>query len=328
MNQTHENDTFQTELLPETDFADIDAELGRMAEETPEMPDSFHSAWTAAVRAEAQAAGKTVNAGTTRKKGEAKRQWRYILSAAAVFVFLITGTVITRMDRNNARNNRNIKPQVSVERVTEVPPGVEAAGAGTEGEAMPFSSAAEEEPAEAAGSAMDEMSAAEEEIIADGDVPIFDESMSMAAEDEAWGDAEEEESEEAEAPAEDSAWESAYEAKEEAAPDMNVNGAVPAEAMKAESAPMAEATAMPMPERTEEPPLTADEPAPMVPAAYQTAEEEQEEQAEEADEEDREGFAGFMKDFGAFTLKALPWLAGAAVLILIVALIRRKAKKK
>ena len=327
MNQIHENDTFQTELLPETDFADIDAELALMAEETPDMPESFHNAWTAAVRAEAQASGKTVNAGTSRKKSEAKRQWRYILSAAAVFVFLITGTVITRMDRNNARNNRNTKPQMSVERVTEVPLGVEAAGAGTEGEAMTFSSAAEEEPAEAAESAMDEMSAAEEEIVADGDVPIFDESMSMAAEDEAWWDAEEE-SEEAEAPMEDSAWESAYEAEEEAAPDMNVNGAVPAEAMKAESAPMAEATAMPMPERTEEPPLTADEPAPMFPAAYQAAEEEQEEQAEEADEEDREGFAGFMKDFGAFTLKVLPYLAGAAALILIAALIRRKAKKK
>ena len=59
---------------------DLDRMLAEMAQETPEMPADFHARWTEAVRAEAGQA-------KTEKKQDGHRQWRYILSAAAVFVF-------------------------------------------------------------------------------------------------------------------------------------------------------------------------------------------------------------------------------------------------
>ena len=81
---------------------DLDRILGEMAQETPEMPADFHARWTEAVRAEAGQA-------KTEKKQEGRRQWRYILSAAAVFVFLIGGTLLTRsMDQKDQTNNVSI----------------------------------------------------------------------------------------------------------------------------------------------------------------------------------------------------------------------------
>ena len=79
---------------------DLDRMLAEMAQETPEMPSDFHARWTEAVRAEAGQA-------KTEKKQDSHRQWRYILSAAAVFVFLIGGTLLTRgMDQKDARSNQ------------------------------------------------------------------------------------------------------------------------------------------------------------------------------------------------------------------------------
>ena len=100
---------------------DLDQLLAQMAQETPEMPADFHARWTEAVRAEAGQA-------KTEKKQDSRRQWRYILSAAAVFVFLIGGTLLTRgMDQKDRGNS------VSVVEDTMVPAadsGTETAGAG------------------------------------------------------------------------------------------------------------------------------------------------------------------------------------------------------
>ena len=93
----------------DNEFAALDKMLAQMAEETPDVPDDFHARWTEAVKAEANQ-----NKAETRKAGN--RQWRYILSAAAVFAFLIGGTLLTRNDPFFERTNRGgtaAKTQVS-----------------------------------------------------------------------------------------------------------------------------------------------------------------------------------------------------------------------
>ena len=72
--------------------AALDRMLEQMARETPEMPADFHARWTEAIRAEAGEAPRT----ETGKHREGRRQLHYILSAAAVFIFLIGGTLLTR----------------------------------------------------------------------------------------------------------------------------------------------------------------------------------------------------------------------------------------
>lgn len=65
---------------------ELDRLLEEIAEETPEMPADFHARWTKQIQEEQK----------THKHSERTRQTRYILSAAALFVFLIGGTLITR----------------------------------------------------------------------------------------------------------------------------------------------------------------------------------------------------------------------------------------
>ena len=74
---------------------ELDRELAQMAQDAPDMPADFHARWTEQVRAEAGQA-------KTGSRQESRRQWRYALSAAAVFIFLIGGTLLTRNagDRN------------------------------------------------------------------------------------------------------------------------------------------------------------------------------------------------------------------------------------
>ena len=64
---------------------ELEALLAEMARETPEMPADFHEAWTAKIREE----------GAPAHRG-GKKMWIRALSTAAVFVFLIGGTVIYR----------------------------------------------------------------------------------------------------------------------------------------------------------------------------------------------------------------------------------------
>ena len=74
---------------------ELDAELARMAEDAPPMPADFHSRWMSAVRAEAEKAGTGVEESSSGKTVFPVR-WTRILSIAAVFVFLIGGTLLYR----------------------------------------------------------------------------------------------------------------------------------------------------------------------------------------------------------------------------------------
>ncbi len=80
--------------------------LEEMARETPDMPADFHARWTEAIREEAKQQQKTA------KQQESRRQWRYVLSAAAVFVFLIGGTLLTRASEPKAQLR---KQEIAVE---------------------------------------------------------------------------------------------------------------------------------------------------------------------------------------------------------------------
>ena len=121
MNDKKNNPEAASEFLSEEE---LDRELARMAEETPEMPDDFHSRWTEQIRAEA---GKTAG-----KAPAARRQWRYILSAAAVFVFLIGGTLLTR-------NQGKVATQNKPERTESAAAGSGEADAGTVYNSMVYS---------------------------------------------------------------------------------------------------------------------------------------------------------------------------------------------
>lgn len=312
MNQNEKSDTFQTKILPESDFSepdftDIEAELSQMAEETPDMPETFHSAWTAAVRAEAQANTKT------RKKTESRRQWRYILSAAAVFVFLIGGTAVTRMARSNERKAQKASQAPAVMMaIQEDREENSAAGWTVATEDAEMEEAAEEPMGAYAVESSANRIEWDEEVSADSGMAVsgedaggliidaYEEMVPMA--------------EEAAFPMEE-AMEEEMEA-EEAEENGPAGTAMADEAAKA--AGTSEPTAMPTSPATEEP-MPEEKPADR--AADESPQENEEAEAEE-------GFAGFMKDLGAFTLKSLPWLAGAAALIAAAVLICRKAGRK
>ena len=66
----------------------LDQLLAGMAEDVPPMPAGFHDQWMNAVREEAKQAETPAPAPVS--------QWPKILSVAAVFVFLIGGTLIYR----------------------------------------------------------------------------------------------------------------------------------------------------------------------------------------------------------------------------------------
>ena len=71
--------------------ADLDQLLAGMAEDVPPMPADFHDKWMDSVRAEAKQAEPPAAAPVS--------QWPKILSVAAVFVFLIGGTLVYRSAR-------------------------------------------------------------------------------------------------------------------------------------------------------------------------------------------------------------------------------------
>ena len=73
----------------------LDAELAQMAEEVPPMPADFHARWVNAVRAEAAKAVPETEE-KTQKNPVSIVRWTRILSVAAVFMFLIGGTILYR----------------------------------------------------------------------------------------------------------------------------------------------------------------------------------------------------------------------------------------
>lgn len=103
----------------------LDQLLEEMAQETPEMPADFHARWTQQIRAEAEqnlaeteqnpAEDAQIRVNTEEKRADARkgfnRQLRYILSAAAVFVFLIGGTLLTRSQTGKTPAAGNAAPR-------------------------------------------------------------------------------------------------------------------------------------------------------------------------------------------------------------------------
>lgn len=260
--------------ISEEELAALDRELAQMAQETPEMPDDFHARWTQKVREEA---------GQTKQKTrtETRRQWRYVLSAAAVFVFLIGGTLLTRHHGTTDLRTTANKTEVTEALQGPIATGVLEVNAGAVGEepvdALYATNFAE--PGSMMGTVEDAAAANESEAAA-GDV-----GAAPATEGER------------------------RESKAAAVP----NTMTEADSMTddAEAAFEAEET---VPE-TEE---AAQEPA--EPTAAPTPE-----AAAEAEEGEPDSFGAFLKDFGHFSLIALPILAA---LFAAVFLLRRVAQKK
>ncbi len=288
-----QNDTQENEQQETEDWAELDRELAQMAQDTPEMPDDFHARWTEQVRAEA---------GQARQKArmEKRRQWRYILSAAAVFVFLIGGTLLTRSQKTNdlTANNAVIPRETAGPEVfpaEEQAAGMAAEDAGAAGMAdMAW---------ENSETAEQETGAAPE---AEWFASLFRKEESSSAQDggaayavnaaPAYG-------------AMEAAPEEAMEEAEAAAPAAAKSAEKSAKAANSAVLPAATAkpTASPTPEQTAE--LTQE---PMPEPTYEPA-------AEDSP------FVSFLKDLGVFTLKTLGVCilpAAAAVLVL------RKRRKK
>ena len=298
--------------------------LAQMAQETPEMPADFHARWTEAVRAEA--AGQQ-----TEKKHEVRRQWRYILSAAAVFVFLIGGTLITRgMKKDKAAKAPAMNESAAAvsEAAEEPDPGMpETNGAVLFAEAVKdadaFAGGAAPEAAapEAQADFAMEAEAVYEDAMTEAEAAYDDAPMYEAAE------AYEEEAYESDAAYEASSYEetnsvqAASSAREKTAAagetamsfSAGANKAagesmIPAQTAAAAMAP--EPTMKPTAEPTEEP---AEEPA---------------EEPEEEAADDNDGFTGFLKDLGIFTLKTAAVAAAGAALAFLIACIHRVWKKR
>ena len=305
------------------DPAMLDRMLAQMAQETPEMPADFHARWTEKIRAEAAANQQTV------KQNENRRQWRYILSAAAVFVFLIGGTLLTRsLDKGGQTNlapgggntetvqTAGTVAADSAPEILEEAPAAEADMLAEPMMAMKENTEVMEESAEAAeewadnavNAALPETWAAKstspeagkkaaesEETAAGGTDASMDAGALMEAE--MYADMETEESEEAAmagtAPAPEAA-----QAREEAVQ----------EAFEPDSAE----------EKTEEEPAE-EKPVEEKPAEKKPAE------AEPAKESE---FVSFLKDLGIFTLKTLAVAAAAAVLAFGAAGIHKAWKKR
>lgn len=76
--------------------AELDEMLAQMAEEAPPMPADFHNRWMDAVRAEAKEAKNAPAEESAPKHTVSVARWTRILSIAAVFIFLIGGTMLHR----------------------------------------------------------------------------------------------------------------------------------------------------------------------------------------------------------------------------------------
>ena len=91
---------------------ELDDALAAMAEEVPPMPADFHDRWMSAVRAEAGNTAPAAEEGP-RKAPVSLARWTRILSVAAVFVFLIGGTLIYR----NSKKTLSLAPAAEMSHV-------------------------------------------------------------------------------------------------------------------------------------------------------------------------------------------------------------------
>ena len=259
---------------------ELDRLLEEMAEETPEMPADFHARWTKQIQEEQK----------TRRHSERTRQTRYILSAAALFVFLVGGTLITR--GWNKRNQAVTAPAPQA----QVMYSVDAAGSNAlKADAL---QAAEER---------------EEAAEADNAAPMEEAPVMAAQMKEASGMA----GNAAEDAAEAAEEEVFYEAAE--APDM----------MMAEAPAKKEAAKDAAAKRAEEPAdaaAAAGTAETETAAVKETGKTEAAAKPAEAPKEEN-GFISFMRDFARFSLKALGVLAVIAAVAAAVIAGRRYISK-
>ena len=275
---------------------ELDRLLEEMAEETPEMPADFHARWTKQIQEEQK----------TRRHSERTRQTRYILSAAALFVFLVGGTLITRgwnkrnqavtapapqaqvMYSVDAAGSNALKADV-LQAAEEREEAAEADNAAPMEEAPVMAAQMKEASGMAGNAAEDAAEAAEEEVfyeVAEAPDMMMAEAAESAAEEEVYGEA-------AEAPA-----------MKEAAKDAAAKRAEePAEAAAAAGTAETETAAVKETGKTE--------------AAAKPAEAPKEEN----------GFISFMRDFARFSLKALGVLAVIAAVAAAVIAGRRYISK-
>ena len=292
-------------ILPED--AELDAALAQMAEEVPPMPADFHERWMKAVRAEAESAAPEPVQG---KNTVSVVRWTRILSIAAVFVFLIGGTML----------HRNAKKTLSASYTAE------------KREAAEFAAA----PAAEVLSAGEDLGIQAEPEEPAGDFAVMDSYMQAEAVEEA---------EEA-----DSAGEAGeMQSMKAAGAALNAFAAVPAEApvagaamesaaevnYAAEAEYEAEAAvydAEPAAEPAAEAPVPASTQAPAPTAAPLPEETPEAEETEKAAEEPATGFlqdaGAFFADMGDFLLAALPYLLVLAVPAVAALVIRRKKSRR
>ena len=295
----------EAEQMPVTD-AELDAALAQMAEEVPPMPADFHDRWMNAVRAEA---GSTAPAEEPAPKHTLSIvRWTRILSVAAVFVFLIGGTLLYRNSKKSLSSPVSFEAEKQDAVETAVEPATELAASAVMETAEEAEEAAAEEPLMmdsymqaaavdgAAGVPADAEAEDREALKAAGAVQN---AFTAAPKEAAETDAEEADYAMEAAYEEESAMEAAaYEAAEEAAMPAPTKALTPAPTAAPTASPTVEPTAVPTVEP--EPEQTG-----FLPAA-----------------------GAFFTDMGDFLLAALPYLLVLAVPAVTALVIRRRKNKK
>ena len=295
----------EAEQIPVTD-AELDAALAQMAEEVPPMPADFHDRWMNAVRAEA---GSTAPAEEPAPKHTLSIvRWTRILSVAAVFVFLIGGTLLYRNSKKSLSSPVSFEAEKQDAVETAVEPATELAAGAVMETAEEAEEAAAEEPLMmesymqaaavdgAAGVPADAEAEDREALKAAGAVQN---AFTAAPKEAAETDAEEADYAMEAAYEEESAMEAAaYEAAEEAAMPAPTKALTPAPTAAPTASPTVEPTAVPTVEP--EPEQTG-----FLPAA-----------------------GAFFTDMGDFLLAALPYLLVLAVPAVTALVIRRRKNKK
>ena len=266
------------------------------------MPADFHEKWMNAVRSEAQQSASAVE-NTETKAPVSLIRWTRILSIAAVFVFLIGGTILYRNSQKTLTS-----AAFRTEAKNSVMLSVEAPAAGAIPEEREETEAPEKDAAE--GAVMIAAESAETEMVME-EYAVPNEAASYDAGDYAaeYDDAEE------------------SVMYEEVQADPGAYEAAPMVAMK--GAEMPAATLMP----TEAPTIHVTESAPEEEEASEeeTAGKTEEESGQEAETAQKEAGliqqAGlFLRDMGSFLLAALPYLLVLAVPAVAALILRRKRK--
>ena len=295
----------EAEQMPVTD-AELDAALAQMAEEVPPMPADFHDRWMNAVRAEA---GSTAPAEEPAPKHTLSIvRWTRILSVAAVFVFLIGGTLLYRNSKKSLSSPVSFEAEKQDAVETAVEPATELAAGAVMETAEEAEEAAAEEPLMmesymqaaavdgAAGVPADAEAEDREALKAAGAVQN---AFTAAPKEAAETDAEEADYAMEAAYEEESAMEAAaYEAAEEAAMLAPTKALTPAPTAAPTASPTVEPTAVPTVEP--EPEQTG-----FLPAA-----------------------GAFFTDMGDFLLAALPYLLVLAVPAVTALILRRKKSRR